>query len=434
MPRGKKNDLALSGSSASYAWALGLLALAIAFPIGLMVFNPTLMFERGWHQFAGTGIYAWAVLMLFREWGRLRQDEGAFAEAPGQIERVIGGEPVPVTDSRLFPSRLRQLDGHARGEAAPTVGQLMELNREISGLDQERTAARFTLTRYILYLLPVIGFIGTVEGISRALGNISVVLPMVKDLDGFLGNLTGVTSALQVAFDSTLLALFLSAALMFVQTIIYRLAEDHLARVDAWVVEHALPKLGRPEGPGEVLAPHLDRMREELIAALTERLGSGFGPSVDRFAESVETLPAALGDLRKGAEAIGRLGDDLGAVGEANDSLRRVLASMNRIEAALSEQPSIDGQLEPIRRGIDRASTAVESLADQWAAAFERSSRSTQEQLARTMASLKDALDLLHVSMDQGNALYRNIVRKMFEDRSGGAFSSEPPDSKSNAA
>ena len=33
------------------------------------------------------------------------------------------------------------------------------------------------------------------------------------------------------------------------------------------------------------------------------------------------------------------------------------------------------------------------------------------------MSSLKDALDLLNVSMEQGNALYRNIVKKMFDDR-----------------
>ena len=67
---------------------------------------------------------------------------------------------------------------------------------------------------------------------SKALMNISRVLPMVKDLDGFLNNLTSVTSALQIAFDSTLLALFLSAALMLAQTLVYRRAEDLLARVD----------------------------------------------------------------------------------------------------------------------------------------------------------------------------------------------------------
>ena len=58
----------------------------------------------------------------------------------------------------------------------PRPAQLMEVNREASGLDQEHMAGRFTLTRYILYLLPVIGFIGTVEGISKALMNISKVL------------------------------------------------------------------------------------------------------------------------------------------------------------------------------------------------------------------------------------------------------------------
>ncbi len=32
------------------------------------------------------------------------------------------------------------------------------------------------------------------------------------------------------------------------------------------------------------------------------------------------------------------------------------------------------------------------------------------------MTSLKDALDMLNVSMEQGNSLYRNIVRKMFQE------------------
>ena len=141
----------------------------------------------------------------------------------------------------------------------------MELNREASGLDQEQAAGRFTLTRYILYLLPVIGFIGTVEGISKALMNISQVLPMVKDLDGFMNNLTGVTSALQIAFDSTLLALFLSAALMLVQTLVFRRSEDLLARVDRWVVEHVLPGVGSRDPLAdrldEVIGPHLERLR-----------------------------------------------------------------------------------------------------------------------------------------------------------------------------
>jgi len=239
-----------SGTSRlAYPGTLAMIGLALAFPVALMIFNPTLMFERGWEQYVGTSIYVWAVLTLTFELARSWKDERAFGEAPAWLARLnradsrapdegrVPAGPIADDDWRILPTRIRQLSCHG----APSSSQLMELNREASGLDQERAAGRFTLTRYILYLLPVIGFIGTVEGISKALMNISLVLPMVKDLDGFMSNLTGVTSALQIAFDSTLLALFLSAALMLVQTLVYRRSEDLLARVDRWVVEHVLP-------------------------------------------------------------------------------------------------------------------------------------------------------------------------------------------------
>ena len=59
-----------------------MLVLALLFPVGLMVFNPTLMFERGWEQYVGTGIYFWAVLTLGRELLRLWRNERAFDDAP----------------------------------------------------------------------------------------------------------------------------------------------------------------------------------------------------------------------------------------------------------------------------------------------------------------------------------------------------------------
>jgi uncharacterized protein YukE len=277
----------------------------------------------------------------------------------------------------------------------------MELNREGSGLDQEHAAGRFTLTRYILYLLPVIGFIGTVEGISTALMNISRVLPMVKDLDGFMNNLTSVTSALQIAFDSTLLALFLSAALMLVQTLVFRRSEDLLARVDRWVVEHILPRFGAEGGSAGDIAGTL-------------------APQIDRFAAAIERLGPSLANFQRGTEAIGRIGSDLEALGNAGESLRRGVACLGRIETTLAGNSAPTEHLDDIKLGIERTTAAIEALANSWAHAYERSSRANQEQLARTMSSLKDALDMLNVSMEQNNALYRNIVKKMFDDRLGG--------------
>jgi ABC-type transporter Mla subunit MlaD len=204
--------------------------------------------------------------------------------------------------------------------------------------------------------------------------------------------------------------------LMFVQTIVYRLAEDQLARVDGWIVEYVLPKLGHADGPSESLAPYFEQLRNSLVEALAARLGDGFAPAVARFSQSVEPLPAALSTLKTGSEAIGRAGASLA---QLDDSLRRLNAGLARIESTLQTKLGTEEALEPIRRGLDRTTAAVESLAERWTTAYERSNRTSQEQLGRTLASLKDALDMIHVSAEQSNALYRSIVKKMFDDRGG---------------
>jgi biopolymer transport protein ExbB/TolQ len=401
-------------SPMAYPGTLAMLALALAFPIGLMVFNPTLMFERGWEQYVGTALYGWAVVTLGRELMRLWSNERAFVEAPALLGRLDArgeakGRGLAGDDARVLPSRIRQLAHYLQESRTPSVGQLMEINREGSALDQEHLAGRFTLTRYILYLLPVIGFIGTVEGISKALMNISRVLPMVKNLDGFMSELTSVTSALQIAFDSTLLALFLSAALMLVQTLVFRRSEDLLARIDRWVVEHVLPRFGADEASGaasgQAAGEQLERLRRDLAIAL------------EKFTAAVERLPASVAGFQRGAETIGRVGTELEALGAAGEALRKGAGSLARIEALLHAQQGPGEHLTDIKRAIDRNGAAVEALAQSLAQAYERTNRVSQEQLARTMNSLKDALDLLNVSMEQGNSLYRNIVKKMFDDR-----------------
>ena len=198
--------------------------------------------------------------------------------------------------------------------------------------------------------------------------NISRVLPMVKDLDGFMGNLTSVTSALQIAFDSTLLALFLSAALMLVQTLVYRRSEDLLARVDRWVVENVLPRFGA-EGTDRGRARRGDRaapraIRRELAAvhragrAVVRAAGDPArreprGP--DRAVrDAVDRLPTALAGFQRGADAIGRIGSDLDARRGGRDAPRGV-ATLGRIEAVVATERAA---VRAARRDQEGASTA----------------------------------------------------------------------------
>ena len=78
-------------------------------------------------------------------------------------------------------------------------------------------------------------------------------------------------------------------------------------------------------------------------------------------------------------------------------------------------------QLEEIQRGLERTGTGIEIagrlVVGRLRAVEPRHPGTTGESLN----SLKDALEMLNVSMEQGNALYRNIVKKLFDERAESA-------------
>lgn len=428
-----------------YLMMVAALVAGAALPVGLAIFNPTLMFERGWEQFAGSGLFLLAIATLSaRLLGFWREEQGLI-RADGQLEKIIRvraaapqvanrlqAEPagkLSAGDS-LAEKRYTQLLGASRTSGLNEFQQIMELNREQSALDQEHEAGRFTLTKYILYLLPVIGFIGTVEGISKALANISIVLPMVKDLDGFMNNLTSVTSALQIAFDSTLLALFLSATLMFLQTMMLRRAEDLLSRIDRWVVDRALVPLVAGSSVPEVAEKPVDEPEdlteerwENLLQSVDEiarALGVGLGPQTEKLQVAVDRLAQSLSGMDTATQRLGDVGGLTQQMGKLAELGVRSTMAVERMEHSLDAMASrnrSESALEAVRQSVERTTTAVESLNAQFQQSFEKSSRQSQENLARTLASLKDAIELINVSIEQGNTLYRGIVRTMFDQR-----------------
>ena len=94
--------------------------------------------------------------------------------------------------------------------------------------------------------------------------------------------------------------------------------------------------------------------------------------------------------------------------------------ALERIEAnveGLAHKTKGDSVLESVRQSVERTTAAVESLNSQFQQSFERSNRQSQENLTRTLGSLKDAIEMINVSIEQGNTLYRGIVRTMFDQR-----------------
>ena len=99
----------------------------LLFPVGLMIFNPTLMFERGWEQYVGTGIYFWAVLTLSRELWRLWRNEQAFEDSPALLKRVTAAI-APASCARRISRAERRSSTTTIGScpANPPVDEFFE--------------------------------------------------------------------------------------------------------------------------------------------------------------------------------------------------------------------------------------------------------------------------------------------------------------------
>ena len=110
-----------------------------------------------------------------------------------------------------------------------TVNAETEL-KYLTEVDYERQQQRFALVRILIWATPMLGFLGTVLGISEALGGISV-----GPENNFETMMNGLRGSLYVAFDTTALALTLSMFLMFGQFLIDRFELQLLSIVDTRV-------------------------------------------------------------------------------------------------------------------------------------------------------------------------------------------------------
>jgi len=90
----------------------------------------------------------------------------------------------------------------------------------------------YTLPRYINWAIPILGFIGTVLGISLAAEGIQSIIGAQGGLAQMSADLGKAISPLGIAFDTTLIALSLSVALVLIQTALQRWEDNVIIDVE----------------------------------------------------------------------------------------------------------------------------------------------------------------------------------------------------------
>jgi len=122
------------------------------------------------------------------------------------------------------------------------------LESALAEVEHAQMASSYSLARYIVWAIPMLGLIGTVLGISEAVAHFANAM---HDPSGASGGLTSalqqhlplVTQGLASAFDATFLALLLSLPVMLFVTWLEKQEEGYLLALDEAWHDEVLPRL-----------------------------------------------------------------------------------------------------------------------------------------------------------------------------------------------
>ncbi|MBN2296572.1 MAG: MotA/TolQ/ExbB proton channel family protein, partial [Pirellulales bacterium] len=182
--------------------------------------------------------------LLITAFGTLRQSAGL-----GGYERIFGPVPAggqPVSDCPSLLARLREAGSGRENDIMmrrfrEALDRIMRRNsaegledelKYLADRDADRVYESYALFRVIIWAIPVLGFLGTVIGITLAIGNLN---PSALE-----ESIDQVVMALRIAFATTTQALSLSIVLMFTKYLVGQAENNLLGRIDRQVDDELL--------------------------------------------------------------------------------------------------------------------------------------------------------------------------------------------------
>jgi hypothetical protein len=138
------------------------------------------------------------------------------------------------------------------------IGQVNDVSailRAQAENDEDQVASSYTVVNGLVWAIPVLGFIGTVLGLSLAIGRFTTTLQAGGDLAKIRESLQGVTGGLATAFESTLVALTFTLILQLVITFYQKREMAFLDECNDYCHSHIVSKLRLPERQQPAPAP-----------------------------------------------------------------------------------------------------------------------------------------------------------------------------------
>jgi biopolymer transport protein ExbB/TolQ len=207
--------------------------------------------DRGWVDFAETWFFFWGMAILYLKYLKIKHQERAIllnlfpsnlgeTVNPSNVGAFIDNiydMPASMRDS-IIVNRIRKALElfEARNSKSETEAML----NSSSAVDANRSSGSFSLVKVFIWAIPILGFIGTVQGLAIAVASLNIDASDPAALKAAIGNLTG---GLGIAFDTTLLALILSMIMSFPLAVIQKQDEETLTLIDVFCTEKLIPRL-----------------------------------------------------------------------------------------------------------------------------------------------------------------------------------------------
>lgn len=211
---------------------------SIAFPYPLTVQNVC-------HLLFAVGIGDAIVRLHSARDARQQLDKGLLAEGPALSIAALSRMHKEVREDGAGNDRHLHRLVHRivlQYQATGSVAEAQSVLDSSIEYFQHEVALRYTMLRYLIWLLPTLGFIGTLVGISIALANAGR-LPNLEDPEALQAWINALTTNLGVAFYTTLVALTLSAVLVFLTNLATSREERALNDTGQYCLDNLINRL-----------------------------------------------------------------------------------------------------------------------------------------------------------------------------------------------
>lgn len=195
--------------------------------------------DRGQTQYLVVFLTSWSLAILGLKYLKLRlqrksldlpliPDELGFTVSTTSAEQVLKTIQEQVDDPRHFMLTNRVVMALSNLRNLGRVGDVDEILRSQAAQDESAMETSYAMVQGFVWAIPVLGFIGTVLGLSTAIGGFSSVLKSAEDVTQISDSLQGVTAGLATAFDTTLIALIAALIIQLLMVVVKKAEEEFL--------------------------------------------------------------------------------------------------------------------------------------------------------------------------------------------------------------